>query len=102
MKRRRVRFMEKASDDIAELLAQLASAAGLRIAAGYVDRLASFCERLDLAPERGHRRDDISSGLWTIGFERRVTIAFSVETDEVLIHRIFYGGRDWKAELSEE
>jgi toxin ParE1/3/4 len=38
-------------------------------------------------------------GLRTVGFERRVTVAFSVEIEVVLIQRIFYGGQDWAAEL---
>jgi toxin ParE1/3/4 len=33
------------------------------------------------------------------GFERRVTIAFIVTADAVLIEGIFYGGRDFEAEF---
>ena len=39
-------------------------------------------------------RDDIRTGLRIIGFERRVSIAFHVETATVVINRILYGGRD--------
>jgi toxin ParE1/3/4 len=35
--------------------------------------------------------------LRTIGFERRVTIAFAVTADTVLIEGIFYGGRNFEA-----
>jgi toxin ParE1/3/4 len=31
-----------------------------------------------------------------VGFERRVTIAFSVQEERVTILRIFYGGRNWE------
>ena len=41
-------------------------------------------------------------GLRILGYRGRVTIAFTVEDNFVLIHRIFYGGRDWEAELSDE
>ena len=33
------------------------------------------------------------------GFERRVTIAFIVTAEAVLIEGIFYGGRDFEAEF---
>jgi toxin ParE1/3/4 len=31
-----------------------------------------------------------------------VTIAFTVEADEVVIFRVFYGGANWQEELGEE
>jgi toxin ParE1/3/4 len=34
-----------------------------------------------------------------VGFERRITIAFTVSTENVTILGIFYGGRDWEKEL---
>ncbi len=42
-------------------------------------------------------RDDILSGLRTIGFVRRVTIAFMITQDAVLIEGIFYGGQNFEA-----
>ncbi len=39
------------------------------------------------------------SGLRIVGFERRVTVAFTVSEDRVTILRLFYGGRDWAREL---
>jgi toxin ParE1/3/4 len=48
---------------------------------------------------RGRKRDDLLPGLRTIGFERRVTVAFVVSADAVLIEGIFYGGRDFEAAL---
>ena len=38
-------------------------------------------------------------GLRVTGFERRVTIAFIVTADAVLIEGIFYGGRDFEVEF---
>jgi plasmid stabilization system protein ParE len=52
-------------------------------------------------PERGTRRDDLLPGLRTIGFERRVTIAFVVTPDTVLIEGIYYGGQDFEAAIRE-
>jgi toxin ParE1/3/4 len=46
---------------------------------------------------RGQKRDDLLPGLRTIGFERRITIAFVVTADIVLIEGVFYGGQDFEA-----
>ncbi len=54
---------------------------------------------LATAPERGTRRDDLFPGLRTVGFERRVTIAFRVLDQQVEIVTIAYGGRNFEAEL---
>lgn len=54
---------------------------------------------LETSPARGTRRDDIRPGLRTIGFERRATIAFRIVDREVVIIRIFYGGRDFESIL---
>ena len=61
---------------------------------GYVGRIVDFCNGLSTFPLRGTQRDDLLSGLRVTGFERRVTIAFIVTADAVLIEGIFYGGRD--------
>jgi toxin ParE1/3/4 len=52
-----------------------------------------------LGSERGHRRDDVRPGLRIVGFERRITIAFTVSAEDVTILRIFYAGRNWEDEL---
>ena len=36
-----------------------------------------------------------------IGFERRVTVAFAVEPESLVILRLFYGGADWQKEWAE-
>lgn len=38
-------------------------------------------------------------GLRVVGFERRVTVTFTVESDQVVIFRVFYGGANWDDEL---
>jgi toxin ParE1/3/4 len=53
-----------------------------------------YCLGFATFPERGTRRDDLRPGLRTIGFGRRVTIAFHVSDDRVTIDRILYAGRD--------
>ena len=63
----------------------------------YVGRIIEFCNGLTTFPLRGSQRDDLLPGLRVTGFERRVTIAFVVTTDAVLIEGIFYAGRDFEA-----
>ena len=64
---------------------------------GYIARIVDFCTGLATFPLRGQARDDLLDGLRTTGFERRVTIAFVVTDDAVLIEGVFYGGQDFEA-----
>lgn len=50
-------------------------------------------------PKRGTSRDDLLPGLRTIGFERRVTIAFRVLQTEVEIVTIAYARRRFEDDL---
>jgi toxin ParE1/3/4 len=93
-------FTPRAMRQVEELHSYILAKAGDRIADGYVDRIVRYCEGLDTFPMRGTRRDDILPGLRTIGFERRVTIAFMITPDAVLIEGIFYGGQDFEGRLA--
>ncbi len=68
------------------------------VAASYVARITSFIAGLKSFPERGTVRDEIRPGLRLIGFERRVTVAFLVDGDDVVILRILYAGRQFDVE----
>jgi toxin ParE1/3/4 len=68
----------------------------------YVARIVTFCMGLSTFPLRGQKRDDLLPGLRTTGFERRVTIAFIVTDNIVLIEGIFYGGQDFEATFQDE
>jgi toxin ParE1/3/4 len=63
-------------------------------AARFLERIEAHCMRLADFSERGTRRDELRAGLRIIGFERRVTVAFTVLTDTVEIPRVLYRGRD--------
>ncbi len=95
MKTRRVDFAPEAVADLAVIADWVTEVAGATVASSYLDRLEDFCMRLDLASERGPSRDDIRPGLRIVGFERKLTIAFLVEADSVIILRIHAGGRNW-------
>jgi toxin ParE1/3/4 len=99
VKRREVILSPRAKADLVGVYEFLVRLGHPQNAIAYVDRLAAFCHRLDVASERGHRRDDISHGLRIVGFERRVTIAFTVDDERVTVLRLFYGGQDWKREF---
>jgi toxin ParE1/3/4 len=94
----RVVFSEGAQVDLDNLFEWLVEQAGEAIALGYVERIRRRCLALLPFPERGTKRDEIAPGLRTIGFERRVTIAFAIEDDGVVILAIAYGGRQLDAD----
>lgn len=95
MKRRIVEISEDARRDLFALYDWIAEAGSPTTALSYIERLENYCRGFDLASERGHLRKDVRPDLRIVGFERRVTIAFTVEEDRVIILRIFYGGRNW-------
>jgi toxin ParE1/3/4 len=102
MKRYEVRFQPRARDDLLALYNYIADTAGAGVAEAYTARIEAACLSLRTFPERGTRRDHIRPGLRTMGFERRATIAFVVETETVTIVRIFYGGRNFERALADE
>lgn len=99
---RAVVFTSEAEEQLVGLHFYLATAASPEIAERYVDAILQQCESLQTFPVRGTARDDIRPGLRTIGFRRRVTIAFSVIDEAVIIHGVFYGGQDLEAAFTEE
>ena len=101
MRRRQVTYSATAEDDLDSIFAVVASKASPATALGFTERIDSFCRSLDYASERGTRHDDFRAGLRSVGFERRVTVVFHVTEDAVLILRIFYAGRDWRAALDD-
>ena len=99
MKARSVVFAPEAKDDLIDLFDYIASVASPDIALSFLDRIEGFCNNMDVGSERGLRRDDIRPGLRLVGFERRLTVAFTVSSDHVTILRIFYGGQNWETKL---
>jgi toxin ParE1/3/4 len=99
---RRIVFRPNAEADLFALYRYIAEAAGLERAGAYIERIEAACMDLAIFPVRGARRDDLAPGLRTIGFERRVTIAFRVLEQVVEIVSIAYAGRDFESELREE
>lgn len=101
MIRRKVAFSPEARDDLLAIYDWLADAASADAAFCYITRVQKFAMQLDVGAERGTERSDIRPDLRVIGFERRLSLAFKVEQDRVVILRILRGGRDWQALLRE-
>ena len=96
MKQRDIVFAPEARDDLFALYEWISLKANADTALSFIERIEKFCNKFDLASERGHSRDDIRQGLRIIGFEKRVTIAFIVSDKTVTVLRLFYGGQNWE------
>ncbi|WP_438753094.1 type II toxin-antitoxin system RelE/ParE family toxin [Pararhizobium sp. O133] len=88
-------FRPTAEADLIALYEYIAKNSGHARAGAYISRIEAACMTLADFPLRRQSRDDLYPGIRLIGFERRVSIAFSVEGEFVRILRIFYGGRDF-------
>ena len=98
----KVVFRPSAEADLLALYHYIAEVSGTARAGAYLSRIEQACLGLATFPERGVRRDDLAPALRTIGFERRVSIAFRVLDQVVEIVAIAYAGRDFEGEVPEE
>jgi toxin ParE1/3/4 len=69
------------------------------IARSYRVAIVARCHQLESFPDRGRSRDDLRQGLQTIVHRRRVTMAYEVEGERVVIVAIIGQGRDIAAAL---
>lgn len=97
----RVVYAPEAEAQLVALYRYIAAAASPEIAADYTEAIVTQCESLKTLPLRGTGRDEIRPGLRTMGFRKRVTIAFDVADDLVTVLGIFYGGQNFAAMLEE-
>lgn len=86
-----------AKADLQAIYDWIAERSGPPSAVDFVRRIQRRYQALTSFPERGTRRDYLYPGLRTFGIDRRVTIAFAVAGNEVVVLRILYGGRDLEA-----
>jgi plasmid stabilization system protein ParE len=89
----RVVLSSSAVSDIIELFDYILAEAGERIARDYVGKLRYFLQRLDIFPHRGTLINS-ESNTRRVGYERRATIIFRVEDDQVTILRVYHRGRN--------
>ena len=97
---RRIVFRPAARADLKAIYHYVAEQAGRQVVGAYIDRIEAACMVLVIFPERGTLRDDLSPGVRIIGFERRISIAFTVDENTVRVVRVLYGGRDYPQEWS--
>ena len=95
----KVFFRPQAETDLLALYRYIAETSSLVSAGNYIDRIAVACMSLATFPNRGLRRDDLTPGLRTIAFERRVTIAYRVLKTRIEIVTIAYAGHDFESNL---
>ncbi len=70
-------FTPEAEEQLVELYRYISATGSPAAAAGYTNSIVAFCEELATFPRLGKARDDIRPGLRTIGFQRRVLVAFA-------------------------
>jgi plasmid stabilization system protein ParE len=92
-------FTPEAEEQLIALYHYIAAAASPKIAHDYTNAIITYCEKLQIFPQRGIRRDDIRPGLRITNYEKRTAIAFEVDSQQVAIIGIFYGGQDYEAIL---
>ena len=96
-------FTPRAERQLTSLYGYIADQSGDARADNFVGNIVADCLSLSTFPQRGTKRDDIRPNLRTTSYARRVTIAFSVNTNSaiVTIHGVFYGGQNFERELSD-
>jgi toxin ParE1/3/4 len=98
----RVVFTPEAEEQLIALYSYIAAAASPDIAARYTDAIVSCCEGLASFPHQGTARDDVRPGLRLTNYKKRAVIAFAVDSGQVSIIGVFYGGQDYETILRDE
>ncbi len=91
-------FHRLAKADLLGLYDYVARHGGTERAGSYLGRIEAACRSLTDFPEKGTPRDDITPGLRTWAFERRILIVYRSDEMRVEILRVLYGGRDFGPE----
>jgi plasmid stabilization system protein ParE len=98
----RVIFSPEAEEQLVALYNFIAASASPKIAAEYTEAIVSCCESLATFPMRGTTRNDVRPGLRVTNYKKRAVIAFAVNSDQVSILGVFYGGQDYESFLQED
>ncbi|MCJ9668966.1 MULTISPECIES: type II toxin-antitoxin system RelE/ParE family toxin [unclassified Neorhizobium] len=98
MKRYYVRLTEEAEADVAWIYRFVRrKSASTAVARNYIGRIRTLLKEFEVFPERGSIRD-IRDGMRVVGFGRRVSIAFIVESDDVVVLRVLYAGQQFRTD----
>lgn len=94
MKRFKIRLSEAAELDLDNIYRFVRrQSQSVVTARAYVARLQMFLATFETFPERGTLYNEIRPGLRRVGFEGRISVAFIVEDDEVVVLRLLYAGQ---------
>ncbi len=100
---RKVVYSPHARQQLTDLYLWIADQSGFPARAeGFVSAIIAYCDSLADFPMVGIARDDLRPGLRTIGFRRRVVIAFAVTAENVEVLGVHYGGCDYETLLRED
>jgi len=68
----------------------------------YIEKLKFKCQKLETAPLRGQKRNDLMKGLRIYPLDKKTVAAFLVDEDKQMVQilNIFYGGQDYEAIMS--
>ena len=92
-------FTGMAQDDLDNIFDFIAAGNPSR-ARTYIEDIRHACRKLCLTPLIGIERTDIRPGLRIWPIRRRVIIAYELPPGELLVLRVFTGGRDYQTIMS--
>jgi plasmid stabilization system protein ParE len=98
-KKYHVVFSRRAQRQLDAIYDYIAEAASHETAVQYIEGISAQCEKLDLSPLRGAKRDDVYPGLRLLIYRKRTRITYTVNTEKmrVTIAAILYGGQPYES-----
>ncbi len=88
-------FTGQAQDDLEEIFDFIA-ADNPRRARTYIEEIRQACRNLCVTPLIGIERPDLRPGLRILPLWRRVVVAYELPPTELMVLRVFTGGRDYE------
>ena len=97
----RVVFSPLAEDDLVGIYEFIAKDSPSR-ALSFIQRLRVQCRTLKTMAARGPQREGLGPGVRIMVFERRVTVAYHIKDEQVIVLRLFYAGQNIPSNLMDE
>jgi len=97
----RIVFSALAEDDLVGIYEFIAKDSPGR-ALSFIQRLQEQCKTLETMADRGPQRENLGPGVRILVFERRVTAAYHIKNEQVVILRLFYAGQNIPSTLFDE
>jgi len=96
-----IEYLDSSIQDLQSIYLYIAAESSPEKAIRFIRRIQKSITTLRLFPFRGTALRKKDSNLRRIGFERKVTVLFRIQGDNVSILRILYGGRDLRRALKD-